>query len=108
MPSTSNRVTLRSTVVLPTAAPPYQADQSGNEARGQGCQTAARPYQADQSSPAKFEPLLVTATSAKEILQIGNTKFWRLVKLGKIQMAETAGRRMVVYASLKALAQPSV
>ncbi len=86
MPPTTNRAPLHSAAALPTAA---------------------RPYQADQPSPGQFEPLLVTTRFAKNTLQIGNTKFWQLVKLKKILMADTGGRRMVVYASLKALAQPS-
>jgi hypothetical protein len=49
------------------------------------------------------KPLLVSAPRAREILDIGTTKFWAMVKSGKIRMAETGGRRMVVYASLEAL-----
>jgi hypothetical protein len=51
------------------------------------------------------KPLLVSAPRAREILDIGTTKFWAMVKAGKIKMAETGGRRMVVYASLEALTQ---
>jgi hypothetical protein len=52
------------------------------------------------------KPLLVSAPRARKIIDCGNTKFWSLVKDGKIQMAEVGGRRMVVFASLEALAQP--
>jgi hypothetical protein len=51
------------------------------------------------------KPLLVSGPRAREILDIGQTKFWAMVKAGKIKMAETGGRRMVVYASLEALTQ---
>jgi hypothetical protein len=50
------------------------------------------------------KPILVSAVRAREILDVGVTKFWAMVKAGKIRMADTAGRRMVVYASLEALA----
>jgi len=49
------------------------------------------------------KPLLVSAPRAREILDVGTTKFWAMVKSGRIKMAETGGRRMVVYASLEAL-----
>ncbi len=52
------------------------------------------------------KPMLVSAARAREILDIGTTKFWAMVKAGKIKMAETGGRRMVVYASLERLAAP--
>jgi hypothetical protein len=54
------------------------------------------------------KPLLITAPRARRILDVGSTKFWELVKAGKIQMAEVGKRRMVVYASIEALAKPSV
>ena len=52
------------------------------------------------------KPLLVSASRAREVLDIGTTKFWAMVKSGRIKMAETGGRRMVVYASLEALTAP--
>jgi hypothetical protein len=52
------------------------------------------------------KPLLVSAPRAREILDVGNTKFWAMVKAGKIEMADTGGRRMVVYASLERLVAP--
>ncbi len=55
----------------------------------------------------EFKPLLVPGTVARKIIGVGNTKFWELVKDGKITMADVGGRRMVVYASLEALAQPT-
>ena len=55
--------------------------------------------------PIPDRPLLITAPRARRILDVGNTKFWELVKSGKIQMAEVGKRRMVVYASLEALAR---
>jgi len=51
------------------------------------------------------KPLLVSAPKARKVIDVGNTKFWALVKAGKIKMVEVGGRRMVVYASLEALAQ---
>jgi hypothetical protein len=51
------------------------------------------------------KPLLVSGPKARKIIGVGNTKFWELVKAGKIKMANVGGRRMVVYASLEALAQ---
>jgi hypothetical protein len=54
-----------------------------------------------------IKPLLVPSSRARAILGIGNTKFWAMVKAGKIEMADVGGRRMVVYASLERLATPT-
>jgi hypothetical protein len=54
----------------------------------------------------QLRPLTVTPRTAQRILDVGNTKFWELVKAGKIKMVEVGGRRMAVYSSLEALADP--
>jgi hypothetical protein len=56
-------------------------------------------------TPHSDKPLLVSGRRAREILDIGETKFWAMVKAGKIKLADTGGRRLVVYASLEALTQ---
>jgi hypothetical protein len=53
-----------------------------------------------------WKPLLVSNTKAKQLIDVGNTKYWELVKAGKIKTVEVGGRSMAVYASLEALAQP--
>ncbi len=53
------------------------------------------------------KPLLVRAPAARKLIGVGNTKFWALVKAGKIEMADVGGHRMVVYASLEKLASPT-
>lgn len=53
------------------------------------------------------KPIIVSGPTARRLLSIGNTKFWRLVKEGKIELVEVGGRRMVVYASLEAFARPA-
>ena len=55
----------------------------------------------------RHKPLLVPGPTARRIIGVGNTKFWDLVKAGKIEMVEVGGSRMVVYASLEKLAQPT-
>jgi hypothetical protein len=52
----------------------------------------------------ELKPLLVPNSVAKKIIGVGNTKYWELVKAGKIKLVEVGGRRMAVYASLEALA----
>ncbi len=56
----------------------------------------------DKTEP---KPLLVSNTRAKQLIGVGNTKYWELVKAERIKTVEVAGRRMAVYASLEALAQ---
>jgi hypothetical protein len=50
-------------------------------------------------------PLLVSQAKARQMIGIGTTKFWELVKSGKIKTItlHEGGRPMVVYASLEAL-----
>lgn len=50
------------------------------------------------------QPILVSTTTAKRLLDIGNSKFWDLVKAGKIELTDSIGRRMVIYRSLERLA----
>jgi hypothetical protein len=37
---------------------------------------------------------VVVTGGIREILDIGETKFWAMVKAGKIKLAETGGRRL--------------
>lgn len=53
-----------------------------------------------------MEPLLVTGPVARKLIGCGNTKYWQLVKDGKIAVVEVGGRKMATYASLKELATP--
>jgi hypothetical protein len=53
-----------------------------------------------------WKPLLVSNTQAKRAIGVGNTKYWELVKAGKIKTVDVGGRSMAVYASLEALATP--
>jgi len=55
-----------------------------------------------------LKPLVVSNSTAKRLLDVGNTKYWSMVKAGKIQLVDVCGRRMAVYASLEALAQPQI
>jgi hypothetical protein len=61
----------------------------------------------DFDTPKQTAPLLVSAARARQIIGVGNTKFWQMVKSGRIKMADVGGRRMVVFASLEALTQPA-
>lgn len=51
------------------------------------------------------KPLLVSGPNARKLLDIGNSKYWNLVKIGAIETVEVGGRKMAVYASLERLAQ---
>ena len=53
-----------------------------------------------------LEPILVNVQTAQHLLGVGNTKFWRLVKQGQIEVTSfSGGRTMVKYASLKRLGE---
>jgi hypothetical protein len=49
------------------------------------------------------KPLLVANSVAKKIIGVGNTKYWELVKTGRIKLVDVGGRKMAVFASLEAL-----
>jgi hypothetical protein len=52
----------------------------------------------------ELKPILVKAVTARRLLDIGNDKFWRMVKAGKIRMVDIGyGARMVDYKSIEAL-----
>jgi hypothetical protein len=53
------------------------------------------------------KPLLISQPRAKQLLDIGNTKFHELKKAGVIETVRVGGRPMVVYSSLEKLAHPS-
>ena len=55
---------------------------------------------------ADCKPLLVSNTKAKKIIGVGNTKYWALVKAGKIKTVDVGGRACAVSASLEALTTP--
>jgi hypothetical protein len=56
----------------------------------------------------EMEPLLVTGPVARKLIGVGNTKYWELVKAGKVKLVDVGGRRMATYASLKELAKSGV
>ena len=58
------------------------------------------------AEPILDEPLLVPGPEARRLLGIGNTKYWQLVRAGRIETVDLDGRKWVVFASLKRLAQP--
>ena len=51
-----------------------------------------------------LKPLLVSGPRARALLDVGNTKYWDLVKRGVIETVEVGDRLMVIYASLERLA----
>ena len=53
------------------------------------------------------KPLLVSQAKARQIIGVGPTKFWELVKSGRIKtvLLHEGSRPMVVYASLEALVE---
>ena len=50
------------------------------------------------------KPLAVTVKEAEELIGIGHTKFYELIRTGIIKTFTVGRRRLVVYASLEELA----
>jgi hypothetical protein len=50
------------------------------------------------------KPLLVPNATARQLLGVGNTKFWELVKAGQIKLVQVGSSKMTVYASIEELA----
>jgi hypothetical protein len=53
--------------------------------------------------PVREKPFVVSGPRARKLLDVGNTKYWKLVKDGKIRLVNVGKRRMATYASLEAL-----
>jgi hypothetical protein len=53
----------------------------------------------------EMEPLLVSGPVARKLIGVGNTKYWELVRAGKLKLVVVGGRKMVTFASLKELAK---
>jgi len=49
------------------------------------------------------KPLAVTVKQGRAIVGLGNTKFYELIKSGRVQTTMVDGRRLVIYASLEKL-----
>jgi hypothetical protein len=54
-------------------------------------------------SASSMKPLSVPVKTARELLGIGNTKMWELIKEQRVQTITLGRRRLVVYASLEKL-----
>jgi hypothetical protein len=53
-----------------------------------------------------MKPLLVPQPVGRKLIGVGNTKWFELVKAGKIDVVEVGGRKMATYESLERLAKP--
>jgi excisionase family DNA binding protein len=51
----------------------------------------------------QIEPLSVTVRRASELTGIGQTKLWEMIGAGVIESVKIAGRRLLLYESLKKL-----
>ena len=49
----------------------------------------------------ELKPLLVSVRHAREILSIGNNKFWQLAKQGELELVGGERKRLVVFASIE-------
>ena len=53
-----------------------------------------------------LKPLLVSGPKAREMLGIGNTKYFELLKTGQLEAVKIGARRLPTVASIERLAQP--
>lgn len=51
-----------------------------------------------------LEPILVSVNEGKKAISVGHTKFYELIREGKIRTVTIGRRRLVEYASLKEIA----
>ena len=54
-----------------------------------------------------IRPLAVSVRTACALLGLGNAKMWELIKGGHIETIRVGRKRLVVYASLEELVEPS-
>jgi hypothetical protein len=50
-----------------------------------------------------FKPLAVPVKTACQLVGVGNTSMWALIKTGRVKTVSVGRRRLVIYASLEAL-----
>jgi excisionase family DNA binding protein len=50
-----------------------------------------------------IKPLAVPVKTACQLVGVGNTSMWALIKAGKVRTVSVGRRRLVIYASLEAL-----
>jgi hypothetical protein len=48
------------------------------------------------------KPLLVDTKRGRKILDVGNTKYWELIKYGEIETVSIGRKRLAVYSSIEA------
>ena len=51
----------------------------------------------------RIKPLAVTVKTACQLVGVGNTTMWALIKAGRVKTVCIGRRRLVIYASLEAL-----
>lgn len=56
--------------------------------------------------PKGAKPLAVTVKIACQLVGIGNTKMWELIRDGRVSTVCIGRRRLVIFASLEALLSP--
>jgi excisionase family DNA binding protein len=54
------------------------------------------------------KPLAVSVRKACEIIGVGNTTMWGLIKSGRVKTTSIGRRRLVIYSTLEALVAPPV
>jgi hypothetical protein len=62
------------------------------------------PGKAGRATRAQEKPLTVSHTRARQLLGVGKTKYWQLVKDGKVQVVRVGRCGMATYASIEATA----
>jgi hypothetical protein len=67
-------------------------------------ENSAEPTRQRQRLKGQLEPLTVPHPTAQHLLGVGNTKYWELVKTGKVEVVAVGRSSMATYRSLKRLA----
>lgn len=52
-----------------------------------------------------LKPITVTVQTARDLLGVGNTLIWAMIKDGRIRTVNIGRRRLVLYSSLKAITE---
>lgn len=60
-----------------------------------------------QSVDGALTPLTVSVKRACEILDVGHTTMWSLIKVGRVKTMSLGRKRLVIYSSLEALVAAS-
>jgi len=68
--------------------------------------TADAPHRNRKRASSTLRPFTVSTRTARDLLDVGNTKLWELIRDGVLDTIRIGRKRLIVYESLERLIKP--